>query len=99
MTRAEAIAYINEKECYDLMYSIVHYRNAPNKDNSIALKLLDCLRLFYAEEGSKVIVPDCMSCSGGMHPIAELFVYATKHNLFISEVPEVKNKTKRPRIK
>lgn len=97
MTRQEAIDYINTNEAYDLMFSIVHYRNAPNRDNSIALNLLDCYRLFLKEEGSRVVIPDCMGCTSGMHPLAELFVYATKNNLFtINQIePEVKYKRKR----
>jgi hypothetical protein len=106
MTKEEAIEYINTKQAYDLMYSIVHFRNAPNKDNSIALKLIECYRLFLHLEGSKVIIPDCMGCTSGVHPVAELYIYATKNNLFrtsevvtanqiTTEQVEVKYKRKR----
>ena len=91
MTKEEAIEYINTKQAYDLMYSIVHFRNAPNKDNSIALKLIECYRLFLHLEGSKVIIPDCMGCTSGVHPVAELYIYATKNNLFKKD--EVINQT------
>jgi hypothetical protein len=95
MTKDEVIEYINNKPAYDLMYGLVHYRSAPNHDNSIALKLIECYKTLLHLEGSRVVVPECFSCNSGQHPIAELYVYATRNNLFRkSEVVEVKKKRK-----
>jgi hypothetical protein len=35
-----------------------------------------------------------MGCTSGTHPVAELYIYATKNNLFRTSEPEVIEETK-----
>lgn len=82
MTKNEIIEFVNKKENYDLMYSVVHLKNSPSDDNTIAKKLIECYQFLLNFDGSKVVIPNCWSCGSGMHPIAELFIYCTINNFF-----------------
>ena len=81
MNIVEAKEYIKNNK--DFLDGVAKYKNAPQKDNQIAIKLIDCWRAILKDIGSKVVVPECASCNG-THPLVDLWMYCENANWFNS---------------
>lgn len=96
MNIVEAKEYIKSNK--DFLDGVAKYKNAPQKDNQIAIKLIDCWKAILKDIGSKVVVPECASCNG-THPLVDLWMYCENANWFnVAETNETIVKTKRKRI-
>jgi hypothetical protein len=92
MNITEAKEYIKANK--DFLDGVAKYKNAPQKDNAIAINLINCWRAILKDIGSKVVVPECASCNG-THPLVDLWMYCENANWFNEAETIVKTKRKR----